>query len=523
MQAAVPPRFPIEHSTGSYDCSADTTLNYDLQPVDLLLSADDVAFDLSPGRIDVTVFATLDSTPTTLSVTGSCSVLTDLDETCDVQIPTTAVEMHLGMTLVAVGDHVDATVDPVDLQISPITNPVSNCTLSSAVGTLLGQNPTAIDDLITGAVQPSLDGLPGQLETSIEDALNSFAIDQTVDLLGTPLDVSLAPTRLQVDSDGITIGMGATLSGETESCGDPSTVPVPTPTWPVLGPTAEGTSLDYDAGVMIGRDFVDEALTSAWGAGLLCMNLQTVGPITLQGSLLGSFFGDEVGNLVEPDAPASIALSASEPPVAEFSGDQPAIRAHMHHLQLDLISELDGRQTRLLGVGVDATIGVDVGLNGDTIAPRLVIDPSTFTFTEDYSDLVGPGYSANLGSLVGTVLSIAVPSTALATIQLPAPLGIGVGQLFWMPTEDQQWLGGYAVLDLSDVQPIEVAGCNASSGCDGGGPSIDLGQALGCNDVSSGCGGSTGGCSSAPLRVPAWPWIPLGFLAALVVCRRRSV
>ena len=70
VRAVVPPTFPILASTGTFDCSDTTTIAYSLAPLDLQLTADDVAFTLTDDRVDVTLYATLESTTTTLDVTG---------------------------------------------------------------------------------------------------------------------------------------------------------------------------------------------------------------------------------------------------------------------------------------------------------------------------------------------------------------------------------------------------------------------------------------------------------------------
>ncbi len=522
--AVVPPAFPILHSVGTFECSASTAITYTLHATDLLLTVDKVAFEPSAGHIDITLYATLDSTASTLDVVGDCSVLTDLDETCGLQIPTTAVEVHMGLSLISIGGRIQALADPIDLQISPITNPVSDCAIASAVGTLLGQNPLAISDLLLGAVEPALEDLPARMEEAIQGALNAFAFETTLDLLGLPLGVALAPTRIDITEDGVVVGMGATFDARASVCADPLGVPAPSAIWPPLARVAPGTSLAHDAGVVIGRDFLDEALVAAWGAGLLCMELRTLADLPINGALLGPFFGEDVGALVAADQPALLVLSAEHPPRARFHEDQPVVRIDLEGLALDLVTEIDGRQSRVLSVGIAAQIGVDLTLRDDVIAPTLVIDEGAFVFTESWSDLVGPGYTANLGNLVTTVIGVAVPDTALATIQVPRPLGVAIADLLWLPSTDGDWLGGYAMLDLDEVRPIPVAGCQVDSlGCDGSGPSFDLEEALGCNDPDAmGCASGGSACAVAPARTPLGLWLPLSFLVALVARRRRA-
>jgi hypothetical protein len=522
VEAIAPTAFPILYTVDTFECSEDTGFIYALQETDILFSTDEVLVETSNNRVDVTLYGTLNSTPTTLGIIGSCGVLTGLWESCDIQIPTTAVEVHLSVALVMLGGEINAIADPVEVLISPITNPLANCTLASAMGTLLGQNPDAINDLLSDAVGPALEDVPAEMEQAIEDALNSFAVETTVDLLGTPLGLSLNPTLIEVSSSGMIVGMDATIDTEGAECANPGLVPIPDPQWPAFGDVAPGTSLEYDAGVYLGRAFVDELLTAFWASGLLCMEIDELGDVPLQGGLVGAFFGEEVGALLGADDPASLVLGGPLPPTSAFRMDQPAVMVEMPNLTLDLVSELDHRQVRILQVGADAEIGLDVGLVDGTIAPTLVIDEEGFLFSETYSDLVGPGYSNNLGTLLDMVLAIAVPDEALTEITIPEPLGIKLDEVFWVPTPDEEWHGVFALADLSEVEHIEVAGCTVDGlGCDGGGMEFDLEEALGCNDPASGCGEEGSACVHGKVRLPGWRWLPVLFLVVVVRLRRR--
>lgn len=525
VAGVVPTTFPVLETAGTFECSDDTSVDYTLAPVDLLLSTDAVVIETAADVLDITVYATLDSTASTLDVTGDCTVLEDLDETCGLQIPTTAVEVHLAATLVATGGQIDALVDPVEVSMSPIGNPLSDCTLESAVGTLLGQDPEAINDLLLGAVEPSLEGVPAEVEAAVEDALNGLAIETTIDLLGTPLDLALEPARIDLAEQGIVVGMQADLAGYSAPCADPTAYAEPATAWPGFDDEAAGTSLVYDAGLLLGRDFVDELLLSIWGSGALCMQVDELQGVPLRGALAGSFFGDEVTELIGEDAPATLVFEVPEPPLAWFSEDQPAIAFDLDGSTLDLVAELDHRQARVLEVGIDGEIGLDVGFDGTTIAPTLAVEPGSFLFTESYSELVGPGYSQDLTSLLDTVLAIAIPDDALAEVPLPAPLGVEIDELFWIPTPTGSWHGAYAVLDLSGVEPIEVQGCSGDQlGCDGsgGGAEIDVGEALGCDQQGAGCGDEGSSCATGTLVVPTWPWLPLLAVITIVGLRRRD-
>lgn len=519
VEAVVPDHFTIEETVDTFDCSDDTTILYGLAATDLLFSTDEVALDTGDGTLDVTLYGTIDSTASTLGVIGDCGPLTGLWEECAVQFPTTAVEVHLSVALFPISGGIDAVAQPVEVLISPIGNPLSDCTLASAVGTLLGQDEYAISAILIDAISPALADLPAEIEGAIEEGFNSFAVDTVVDVLGTPLSLQLYPSLVEISEDGVIVGMGADVSTQVAACVNAEGFPLPDPNWPQFATVAPGTTLAYDAGVYIGADFVDELLLSVWASGAMCMEIDTLADVPLQGALVGAFFGAETGDLIGSDTPATLVLSGDIPPVTGFDEDQPAVVVDMPELHLDLVSELDYRQARILQVGVDAVVGLDVALQDQTIAPTLEIDQEAFVFSETYTELVSPGYSAGLGTLLDTVLQIAVPDEALTEVVLPQPLGIAVDEVFWIPTPNGQWLGGYGLLDLSNVQRIDAPGCSADAGCDGGsGIEFDLNSALGCDDPESGCG-DEGGCSSG--SVPARPVYGLALLLVLVPLRRR--
>ena len=177
------------------------------------------------------------------------------------------------------------------------------------------------------------------------------------------------------------------------------------------------------------------------------------------------------------------------------------------------------------------------------LAPELIIDPDDMEFVETVNELLEPGFSDGLADLLPTVLDLFLPTDLLPTMELPTVMGVGLEEVFWVPSDDGRWIGGYALLDTEDVEPIELAGCDSTSlGCDGGSPTggfedlLDFEALLGCGEGSSGCGGEGSGCDSATSgcegsgcatggRIPAYPFGRLMMLATaltLLVVRRRD-
>ena len=524
VEAVLPNTFSVLETADAFECSDDTAINYVLAPLDLLLTVDDVALVPGQDRLDIQVFATLGSSASTLTATGDCALFEDLDETCDLQLPTTALQVDLGIDLVVQDGMVEATASPVALTISPIGNPVDNCLLASAIGTALGQNPSLIDDLVTDAVTPALADLPAQAEEAIEDALNSFVIDTDLSLAGAELGLSLQPERLEFTDDGFVVGLSAEIAGsDTAPCAPLDGLVVPQTAWPVLGPTAPDTSLRHDAGVFIGTDFVQELLTSAWATGLLCQEIREFNGSQLTGGVVNAFFGGAVLDVIEEDTPAVVVLASDVPPMVYVDEDQPVVRVDLDGLRLDLAAEVDGRLTRLAEIGIVAEAGLDLSITDGRLEPILAVDSDAFRFEETYSELLPPGYSQGLDSLLGTVLGGLLPTEALASIVLPTPLGIDFDEPLWKPTADGDWLGVFLRRDLSSVQRIQPAGCSATAlGCgdSGGGIEFDVESALGCDDPANGCGEGSG-CTHGTVFIPMRPLMAVLLLGPFIARRRR--
>jgi hypothetical protein len=445
----------------------------------------------------------------------------------------------------------DVTVDDLSITISPINNPLSDCTLASVTGTLLGQDPAAISNLLLSFIEPELVGLDETIAQSLEDALNSLTLQTPLELGGIPMELSLYPSRLDLGDEGVILGFGAQIDAEgTAECVDASEgSPFADSPWPTFGPTPEGSSLNYDAGVVISRDFVDHLLWALWASGTLCIDLYDLAGAEVQTSMLESFFGESFSELFPESQPALLSVRPQGQPVAVFSDDIPPLGVAISDLGLNLVAGLDGRQTRIFRVGIDGQVGVnvvvDTASDPGVVTPELYLDPAAFTYRETFNDLLDEGFSDDLPGLVEMVIGMFLPDDLISPITLPDLYGINLGGMFWIPAEDDSWQGLYVLLDSSEVEPLEIGGCSGGSlGCGEGdtglGGGIDLGQ-LGCDDQSGGCGGcggqsggcdeSSGGCSGgscgiAPgLRVPAMaPWRALlvfGLAGAVLLRRRR--
>jgi hypothetical protein len=548
IEGLVPTSFPISDVGGELYC-ADTDaqpLLYALDSLEVLISADNVELTASDGRLDLTLYGTLGSSLANLVVQGDCSVLTGLDEVCQIELPTTALSAHIGMAITEFEGVFTVDVDDLSVEISPINNPISDCTLASVIGTLLGQDEAAISNLLLGFIEPELEGLDVTIEESIEDALNGLSFDTTLDLGmgGLPMDLALYPSRLELGEAGMILGFGAVVYADgVHSCvGETDGSPFADSDWPELSGVAPGSSLEYDLGLVMSRDFLDHVLWALWASGNLCIDLQDLSGLELQTSLLESFFGESFEELFPEPQDALISVRPTGQPTAVFSQDSPPLAVAVEDLGLNLIAGLNERQARIFRVGLDADVGVDVEIDSEAVTPVLFLDPADFTYNESYNDLLDEGFSDGFQGLVEMVLDMFLPDDLISPIALPDTFGIGVGGVFWLPAEDDAWQGVYLLIDASEVEPLELGGCSGGSlGCgegDTGGMGIDLGE-LGCDEdggCSGGCGDEGGGCEGGgcgdegggcgTILVPRFaPWRVLLFLGlgmAVFLRRRRS-
>lgn len=548
LRDVLPQKLTIETSSGELACADtdETPLAWSIDELDILLSTDAVDLTTVDGQLVVEMFMTMDSTASTVTVAGDCTVLTDLDEECSLELPTTAIEATVTMSLAQLEDgSIDATVDELAFDISPIGNPLDDCLLSSAVGTLLGQDPEALSVLIEDLIAPELDGLGPTIEEALEDALGSAALETEIDLLGTPLTVAVAPTLVALDDRGLVLGLGAEATApEYSDCVDWSAgSQLFESGWPVLDGTAGSTSLPHDAALMVSADFVDQLLYTIWAAGLLCIDAGTLleeqAGLGISSGFMGGLLGEDYTTYFADDAPVSLIIDPLTPPRIDFSDDKPAFVLDPGDLRLELWSELDQREVMVFQAEILVQPGIDVGLDEGSLTVALDLEAADIRLYESMSDYLSPGWSENLAGLLDTALGAFIPEGPLVSLALPLPFGLGVDALVWWPSDDLAWNGGYLLLDTDSVQPIELEGCSLDGlGCDGGsfeGPELDLDTILGCDSSGGlGCGegGEGDGCESATscsttrqtrlVGLARWRLVLLGLLGLGAVTRRRQ-
>lgn len=532
VEALVPESIAVTGMTGETWCAEDDAqpLYYELGELEILLTVDEASLVASEGRLDLDVYGTLASTESQFLVQGDCSVLTDLDETCLLELPTTALSAHVGMTLEELDGTFDVTVDSTSVEMSPIGNPVSDCTLASAVGTLLGQDESAISDLVLSYVEPELETLPELIEEPLEEALDSLVMSTELTLGATPMYLDLEPTQVELGESGIILGFGATVDLEPSDCVDTSGgSEYVGAEWPDFAETVPGSALAYDAGVYLGRDFVDHLLYAVWGSGILCQEVSDLGGTAVSTSLFDAFMGESWAELFPEARPARLELTPDEPPSVVFDEDEPPLAVAVESLGIGFHTEMDARDHRLFLLDLVGEVGLTVSLEESdgllSIAPEVLVDTDAIAFEESHNEFLPRGMGDDLAAYLPNLLTFFSLDDLLPAYEFDMPYGLGLDSVYWIPTEDDAWQGLYVLLDTNSVEPVDVGGCDAGGlGCGGGdtgdtgGVGLDLGD-LGCDSASEGCGdsGCEGGSACSTTGGPRLPlaWSRLGLLGVL--------
>ena len=102
-------------------------------------------WSLSPGmNLDLLVTGHIGSSETTATITGDCSVLTDLDEVCSVQLGTTPFTLSMSMRIELTETELVVEAENPIFEVAPITNPLEDCVLADGLDTVLGQDPYVV-------------------------------------------------------------------------------------------------------------------------------------------------------------------------------------------------------------------------------------------------------------------------------------------------------------------------------------------------------------------------------------------
>ncbi len=341
---------------------------------------------------------------------------------------------------------------------------------------------TLADPLLQSAVE----GFLPDLEATIEDAFSQAQINDSFDLGGVVVDLELYPASVEIEPEGLRLGMNGGMSSqqaadciaEYDPGGSLSTLSDP----PELGVAPSGVASDYHLGLMVADDFGNQALYSLWRAGLLCYSLTAEDdtlPIALDTSILGLLAGDAFDDLFPESKPLVIQTRPRKAPELDFASDHDAAVV-VEDLGLEFYGELDHRQALILGLDLAADVGVDLDLDGSTGELAIEVDLGADAVTasvgiNEFNPAANADIEGNFADVYETlVMGIVSGLIEDLTFPLPALEGFGLTGLDVAGAgDDEDWLGLYASVGIVSYDnggcTDESGGCSTGSGCEGGG------------------------------------------------------
>ncbi len=349
----------------------------------------------------------------------------------------------------------------------------------------------AIDDII--------DDLSSEIEPVIEDLFSSANIEEEVELGDATMTIKLEPSDVVIEPAGMRIEMAGSFDTPMHPCVIEYGVTESIETSGVL-PTIEtpiGVS-DYDVGIFVADDFVNQGLYAAWAGGLLCQTITEGEGLPINTTLLSLLSAEAFGPLFPETQPIVIQTRPKKVLELDLTGPH-AIDIPVRELGLDFYGDIDYRATRVLGGELETDVGVDINFD-DTTGELLVdidLDPAEMDIKVVHNEYA-PEYTAELedqfGDLVDTVVGPMIGGL-ISDIRfgLPAIEGLGLTSL-----------------DVENAGPsADFLGMYANAGP----VTYEAGS---CDDMGDGCGG--GGCAG----VPASPIAVFGFPILLALFRRRQ-
>jgi len=248
------------------------------------------------------------------------------------------------------------------------------------------------------------DNLAASIEDAIRDAVEELMSVQD-DLRALTLGevgLVLSFTDVRHDEDGVSVWASADLSLDSGASG------LPGERFTTRGERAEVLGAETPSGAEYGMVFaIDDDFLSALGPYIVAAELLDrevsgeVGGMALDTTLLGSFISG-LDQLPE-DLPVAIVTRAAIPLLGTAGADSTeALRIHLGGLELGLVVELDGVDTEVMRLAVDAVIAL-AGDADELLAVTLVEREVTLLVTtlEVTPDEVEPG--------VETLMEIAMP------------------------------------------------------------------------------------------------------------------
>ena len=422
-----------------------------------------------------------------------------VDQTCDLWVEpmNVSLDMTVWLDLVDVGGGAPPVIDAT---VSTPTHNLHTALTEDAIG-LDGCFISTLDDILnffgTDIVEMLLDEASGELfdyiegdlpvmvEDAIEGAADSLAVSEIVDIEGgAPLEVSIQPSGLIIEPEGIRVLMDGAFDAPLADCMvdfDTNGSPDNHHSTPAQDPAAH-----HHASALISDDLINSALYAVWRSGLLCLDADPAElGLPLDTALLALLVDEEDRPRMErlwlgESAPIQIHTVPRYPPMNQPTGPH-AIDVEAENLGVDLYAVTQDRLSRVVGLELDVGAGVDLTALGDgTITATVMLDTEHFHPHVCHNDLV-PDLSSDIEqnfdelivTMIEPLLAGLVGDIAIGPFVMG---GVGIDSLDVVPTgNDDAFLAAY--VDLALVEPSASLGCG------------DTGCSDGCDDVSCGLDG----------------------------------
>ncbi len=415
------------------------------------------------------------------------------------------VSMKLDLALVDSGGErrLDATVRnlKVDYALSSNDIVLQDCTLADIEAILNVFGDSLYDvvlDAADEALADELDNLGPELAAAIEEAFAGLVLDEQLEIGDASVALVLAPSELTIDRDGVEVVLAGVADADPHACvaeTDPG------------GSLKTGSSVPSDglggahARLSLSDDFANQLLYALWRAGLFCQELDSLGELALTTTYLPLLAGDAYEALFDEEGPMLVSVRSESPPEVVYDGRHD-LDADISGLGIDFVAAVDGRMARVLGLGLDAGVGLDVVLEPNSGLLEIVVDlegaeldmsleaNELVAGTDDeVEDRFAGGMDELIGPLIeGLVADLAVPLGSVA--------GVGLSDLSFSAGGEGDWL-----LADATVGPVPYT--------------------TGCDSEAGGCGGCEGDAGCASGRGQARWW--LGLIPAAWIGRRRIV
>jgi hypothetical protein len=411
------------------------------------------------------------------------TMLECIEDTCDGHVEpfTVSASTIVDLQVVTGADGlpaIEANVGDVavDYTLSGSQIHLDNCAIGTVEDVLNFFGLSLYDIILSfagGFIDDAVSGFVPEIEALIEDATSSVYIEQEIDLGGAVADLVIYPHEVRIREEGLRIAMAGLMDAAAPAdCIAPYDVGGSyyfASDTPGIGAGPAG----HHAGIFLSDEFGNQALYAIWRAGLLCqvVDSELTGGINLDTNLLlGILAGDAFKELFPEPRTMVILTRPVQPPELAF-GTENDIGVSVQQLGLDFYAELDHRQSRTIGVDLNADIGVNLPFDATTgqLALDLDLAGENFDAMVTHNDFVPSAdgdIEAALPGMVDTLVGPAVSGMlGETTFALPAIEGLGLtGMDVDAAGTDGDWLGLYA-----SVGPVsyEAAGCDESGGgCD---------------------------------------------------------